>query len=220
MTKIIGIVQVKGGVGRSTIATNLSAVLQKKAQTYLIDCDMPQGTSESWYAIRSEETRLKDPVRRLTLLTANSHQALVNHLKAIEKEDAYVVIDAPPRIAEVTRLIVMVSDLLLIPLAASEAEIWATTDLLDMIEEAQKEKPDIDARIIWNRFRSYTRSAQELGKSVKKELGIKEMRTKLGMRVAYVDALARGLSAGEWPGAKAARDEVIGLGMEVIRILK
>jgi chromosome partitioning protein len=53
MTKTIGIIQVKGGAGRSTVATNLAGELAKKGKTVLIDCDMPQGTSASWYALSS-----------------------------------------------------------------------------------------------------------------------------------------------------------------------
>lgn len=217
MTKFIGITQVKGGVGRSTIATNLAALFRKRKHTYLIDCDMPQGTSESWYAIR-QEARLTDPVEGLTLLTASTHQELANHIDRLADEDSYVIIDAPPRIAEVTRLIVMTSDLILIPLGASEAEVWATNDLLDMIEEAQEQK-DIDARIVWNRFRGYTKSAQELSQTVKRDFGLKEMKTKLGYRVAYVDALSRGLSAAEWRGPKESREEIVNLANEVLRIV-
>jgi chromosome partitioning protein len=47
MAKIIGMIQVKGGVGRSTVATNIAGVMALKNKTVLIDCDMPQGTSAS-----------------------------------------------------------------------------------------------------------------------------------------------------------------------------
>ena len=58
MAKVIGVIQAKGGVGRSTIATNLAAFLAEEAPTCLIDCDLPQGTSASWGAIRNAEGRL------------------------------------------------------------------------------------------------------------------------------------------------------------------
>ena len=50
--KTIGIIQVKGGAGRSTVSTNLAGELSKLGKTVLIDCDMPQGTSASWYSVR------------------------------------------------------------------------------------------------------------------------------------------------------------------------
>lgn len=62
----------------------------------------------------------------------------------------FAVIDTPPRVADVTRAILMLSDLLLIHLGASAAEIWATTDLLDSIEEAKEQRPDLNAYITEN----------------------------------------------------------------------
>ena len=48
MGQIIGIIQIKGGVGRSTLATNLAAALTQIGSTALVDADVPQGTSASW----------------------------------------------------------------------------------------------------------------------------------------------------------------------------
>lgn len=57
MTKIIGLLQLKGGAGRSTVSTNLAGELSKSGKTVLIDCDMPQGTSASWFAVRQQKSR-------------------------------------------------------------------------------------------------------------------------------------------------------------------
>jgi len=214
MAKIIGVVQLKGGAGRSTIATNLAAVLARKKRTVLVDCDMPQGTSASWYAVREEDKGSQD----LRLETVKDHRDLVTTLDSLDNYD-YVVLDAPPRIAEVTRVVLMVSDLLLIPLGASAAEIWATTDLLDTIEQAKEEKPDLKARIVWNKYRAYTKSAKELSAAVKKELKQPALSTHLGYRVAYSEALARGLAGDEWSD-KNAKAEVQALAKEVERLLR
>ena len=52
MAKVIGIIQVKEGAGRSTVSTNLAGVLSKQGKTVLIDFDLPQGTSASWFSVR------------------------------------------------------------------------------------------------------------------------------------------------------------------------
>ena len=129
------------------------------------------------------------------------------------------MIDAPPRIAEITKIILMLSDLCLIPLGASAVEIWATADLLKTIEAARAIKSDIDTRIIWNRFRASTKSAQELSQAANEVLGIKELKNKLGYRVAYSEAMARGMTVLEWTD-KTARDEMLALGKELEKILK
>lgn len=194
MSKVIGIVQVKGGAGRSTIATNLAASLSAHGTTLLIDSDMPQGTAASWYALRQQS----DKANGLALTTTTDYRDLVEKVgKASEMFD-FTVIDAPPRIAEVTRAIVAVSHLLLVPLSPSAPEIWATNDLLATLVEAQKIRKDIDARIIWNRYRGYTRGAQEMSEAADEELDIEALTTRLGFRVAYADAMARGLSVEEW----------------------
>ena len=213
MTKVIGIVQLKGGAGRSTLATNLAAILSRKAPTALLDCDMPQGTSASWYSLREAEGRTEG----LTLATVETARELVSTIEGLDHD--YVVIDAPPRIAEVTRAILMLSDLLLIPLGASAAEIWATTDLLDTIEEAQVERPDLKSRIVWNKFRAYTKSAGELRQAVKEELKAPALKTSLGYRVAYSEALARGLAADEWTDS-TAREEIRAVVAEISRLVR
>jgi len=215
MTQIVGLIQVKGGVGRSTIATNLSAVFSLKKPTALIDCDLPQGTSASWYAVRKSEV----PPANLTLATARDYRELINVARELSLDHRYIVIDAPPRIAEMTRAIIVMSTLCLVPLGASAAEIWSTADLLTTIDAARTFRKDIDVRIVWNRFRAHTREALDLSEAARKELGLKELATRLGYRVAYSEALARGLSVDEWLD-RAAHAEMLDLATEVKGILK
>jgi len=215
MAQIIGIIQVKGGVGRSTIATNLAAILSRSRSTTLIDCDLPQGTSASWFATRQRGA----PDGDLSLALARDHVELVEKTKELHEKSGYIVIDAPPRIAALTRAVIILSHLSLVPLGASAAEIWSTADLLQTLAEARNYKADVDARIVWNRFRSHTREAQELSEAVRREMGLKELDARLGFRVAYSEALARGLSVAEWPD-RAAHEEMAALVAEVTGILR
>jgi len=215
MTQIVGIIQVKGGVGRSTIATNLAAVFSEKAPTALIDCDLPQGTSASWYEVRKSEL----PPTNLTLATVHDYRELITRARELSPDHRYLIIDAPPRIAEMTRAIIVMSTLCLVPLGASAAEIWSTADLIETINAAREYRSDIDVRIVWNRFRAHTREAVDLSEAACKELGLKELTTRLGYRVAYSEALARGLAVSEWLD-KTAHAEVAALAAEVKGILK
>jgi chromosome partitioning protein len=214
MTKIIGIVQLKGGAGRSTIATNLAAALSRKGTTAIIDCDIPQGTTASWYALREAEGKADN----LTLATAGNHVELLTEIEKLE-DQKYIVLDAPPRIAEITRAILMLADLLLIPLTPSAAEIWATTDLLETIEEARQQRPELKARIVWNKYRQQTRSAQELSAAVKQEIKTPALKSHLGHRVGYSEALARGLAGDEWPD-KNIKAEIQALTTEIEKLMR
>ena len=119
--KIIGVIQVKGGAGRSTVSTNLAGELSKLGKTVLIDCDMPQGTSASWYSVREQAGKASN----LVADTATNHRELVAKVEQYQDAD-FIVLDGPPRIAELTRAILVLADLCLVPVGASAAEIWAT----------------------------------------------------------------------------------------------
>ncbi len=198
-TQTIGVIQVKGGAGRSTVSTNLAGELSKQGKTVLIDCDMPQGTAASWFAVREQANKAGN----LIADTATNHRELVAKVEQYQDAD-FIVLDGPPRIAELTRAILVLADLCVIPVGASAAEIWATGDLLLLIEEAKQVKP-VNAKMVWTRFREHTRLAQELSELATKELGLEALTTTLGLRVAYMQALGEGLTVAELyePNAKA-----------------
>jgi chromosome partitioning protein len=210
--KIISVVNLKGGCGRSTLSTNLAGELAKTAPTALFDCDAPQCTSASWYTLRERSGRSKN----LTTDTANTHQELIEKLSNYSDTE-FLIIDSPPRLAEMARAMIVVSDLVLIPIATSAAEIWATSDMMNLVEEAKKIRP-IEAKIVWTRHRENTRLAKELTEEIKNVLSIPLLKTSLGLRVAYQEALGLGLTGTE-TGDKNAKKEVINLVCEIKKIL-
>jgi chromosome partitioning protein len=159
------------------------------------------------------------PSDNLTLATVRDYRELVARAGELAVDHRYIIIDAPPRIAEMTRAIIVMSTLCLVPLGASAAEIWSTADLLKTINAARGYRADIDVRIVWNRFRAHTREAIDLSEAARNELGLKELTTRLGYRVAYSEALARGLAVNEWLD-KTAHTEIVALAAEVKGILK
>jgi chromosome partitioning protein len=213
MPKTIGVIQVKGGAGRSTLATNLAGELSKLGKTVLIDGDMPQGTSASWYAVREQAGKAGN----LIADTAANHAELVERVSQYQDVD-YIVLDGPPRIAEMTRAIMMLADVCLIPVGASVAEIWATADVLTIIEAAKKVRP-INARMIWTRHRSFTNLAKELTEQATAELGLPILKTAMALRVAYPEALGSGLTVAEMPDTNA-RIEMRYLVAEVRKLLR
>ena len=211
--KTIGVIQVKGGAGRSTLATNLAGELSKLGKTVLIDGDMPQGTSASWYAVRHQAGKAGN----LIADTAANHAELVERVSQYQDAD-YIVLDGPPRIAEMTRAMMMLADVCLIPVGASVAEIWATADVLTIIEAAKKVRP-INARMIWTRHRSFTNLAKELTEQATAELGLPILKTAMALRVAYPEALGLGLTVTEMPDTNA-RIEMRFIVAEVRKLLR
>ncbi|WP_230679235.1 hypothetical protein, partial [Streptococcus pneumoniae] len=75
--------------------------LSKKGKTVLIDGDIPQGTSASWFALRRDAGRAGN----LIADTARDHRELIEKVAKHVKAADYIVLDGPPRIAEMTRAI-------------------------------------------------------------------------------------------------------------------
>jgi chromosome partitioning protein len=97
MTKIIGIVQLKGGTGRSTVVTNMAGELAKLGRTLLIDCDTPQGTATSWAALRQQAGN-QAGIQEIDLIaeTAATPKELLQKDEQ-HKDAAYIVLDGPPQ---------------------------------------------------------------------------------------------------------------------------
>ena len=72
MASIVSFVSQKGGVGKSTLCTNLAVEYAKKGKTLIVDADA-QGTSEEWVGRRVSEDievaclrgRIHQPIRDL-----------------------------------------------------------------------------------------------------------------------------------------------------------
>jgi len=211
---IIGIVQLKGGAGRSTVATNLAAALAKNDTVTLIDADMPQGTASAWYAIRQEDR----PQESLACISVDNHRDLITVAEKESKASEWVIIDSPPRIAGITKSILLIADLCIVPASATLADVWATDDIYTLIQEAEK-NGTVQPRILWNRYRSFTRSANEIRQGTKAEINLPHFKTQLGFRVSYADALGAGASVMEWSDPKA-KAEMAAVVAEVKKLTK
>ncbi len=213
--KVIAIAQAKGGVGKSTLCANLATTYSDVANTLLVDCDPPQNSILAWYGVREE-------VYEETGLTVTSASKPAELLNLLEKEkDNYdvILLDGPPHINPMTRTMVGVASMVLVPMAPSPVEIWSFEQMDQLMDEAKKINAKCESRICWTRVRTRVRSSEYLIEDVRKASHIKPMSVQLTQRVAYVDSFAEGASVYEWPDT-VARAEIWSLFSAVQRLLK
>lgn len=195
MTKYIALLQLKGGAGKSTITANLCGYLLNQGATVLtVDADMPQGTLTAWASLAPESENYHHK-------TAANAEDLISILEQADGQYDYVLIDAPPRMADVMKAILYVSDLSLIPLAATTPDIWATSDMLPMLQDAAKER-DINARLVFNKLKPTNRS-HEIRQQAVDMLEIPQLETALSDYVAYADVIGFGGNVSSHNHAKA-----------------
>ena len=195
---LIAVCQLKGGAGRSTVATNLCVGLDAN----LVDADPPQFSAAAWGAVRG-----------MDVLAVRTHRELVDRVPLL----GWVVVDLPPRIAEMTRAALAVADIALIPVTPGVGDLWAVHDLLPIIAEAQEINPELKVRLVWNRFRAFVGSEVELQEQARRDIPIKPLRASLGYRAAYAQAFIEGKSVLEGSNVKA-KAEMAAMVAEVQRL--
>jgi chromosome partitioning protein len=185
--KIISIVNEKGGTGKSTIATNLATALHRSGKkVVLVDAD-PQGTARDWRDASPENADLPPVV------AIDRAQLLQSSLQTLASSD-FVIIDGPAKANDMAAAIIRVSNVALIVIQPSGADLWASAATVKLVRSKIDVGGSIDAAFVVNR----TNGASKLSKLVKEgewnEYGIDQMDSTVGNRVAFAQALTDGVS--------------------------
>jgi chromosome partitioning protein len=123
--KVISVLNQKGGAGKTTIATHLATALRLAGHTVtLVDSD-PQGSARDWAAVRDDHPLSVIGMDRPTI---------ERDLKSIAPVD-FVIIDGAPQAADLAVSAIKASDFALIPVQPSPYDIWATSDLVDLVKQ-------------------------------------------------------------------------------------
>ena len=208
---VIAITNLKGGVGKTTIATNLAVSFATRGkQVCIVDTDLGQQSSMEWSGNR-DETLLRVPVFGVGIKQLNKE---VEELKT--KYDL-VIIDGTPQLSELADRTIVASDLLIIPLSPSIYDFRGFENFLTRYEQIKGTKEamggKVEAYVILNRVVANTNVSKEIIDALK-EYDITLMKVKLVNRIAYVETATQGLGVVEYKDPKA-KSEIVGLTNEV-----
>lgn len=122
MTKILGLISQKGGVGKSTLARAIACEAQKAALTVKVaDFDLQQGTFTKWH-----QRRLQSDLSEIG--SVEMFKSVKAALEAAEGFDL-LIMDGEGRASEKTLAIAKVSDLVIIPCGVSNDDTEPTCEL-------------------------------------------------------------------------------------------
>jgi len=209
---IVSVLSSSGGVGKSTVSTNLAvAFAQLGRSVCLIDYD-PDGTSTSRFSRRTTDDSTDSVIITDPRNLAKSIEGLS------ERYDA-VIIDGRPALNE-SMVPVGVADLVLLPVNPSGKDIFRINSLIDSINqirtqvEAMQDRT-IDVRFVVNNYKSNTTLSKTLDTFLA-ELPVKTLKQKLIQREDYKHALLNG--AGVTEMSCIARMEVKELTREILNL--
>ncbi len=209
---IISITSLKGGVGKSTITQNLAVCFaHSKYKVCIVDVDTNQSALK-WSGFRDEG------MPAVPVYALKDGLELSKNVKHLNESHEIVLIDGTPSLSQVTSKIILLADLLIIPILPSPLDIWATTEqFLERYQNAQLEKEkEIPARFLINQNQT-TNLSKEVGE-ILSQTGIPVFKSSLKNRIAYREAVIKGLGVFEYRDEKA-KTEMVSLFKEVKSII-
>ncbi|TFL19046.1 ParA family partition ATPase [Jannaschia formosa] len=207
MARIITFAQQKGGSGKTTLCAHVAVELASRGHgVALLDSD-PQGSLGRWFMTRFErDSGLKGDI---TFSTSSAWGVSYEASKYKDTHD-YVLIDTPPKIDSDLKPALKSSDLIVVPVTASQVDLWATEGVLEMAGR-EKKRP----LAVLNRARAGTKLTNSV-KAALSGLEAEAAEAVVANRVAYAEALGAGLGVAEMPGAGMAAAEIAALTDEIL----
>lgn len=195
---IIGLLNQKGGVGKTTLAVNLAAALTLRgSRVLLIDAD-PQGSALDWAAAREGAP--------LFAVVGLPRPTVHKEIGVVAQGYDHVVIDGPPRVTDLARSAIMASDLVLIPVQPSPYDIWAADEVVKLIAEARVYKENLKSVFAVNRKIANTAIGRDVGEALA-AYPVPVLQASITQRVVFAEAVAQGKSIFEIdPDGPAAKE--------------
>ncbi len=189
---IIVVGGIKGGSGKTTIASNLAVMRSKEGKrVLLIDADEQKSLSD--WAEQRESLGIPTPWTTVSLLGASVRSQL---MKMVNDYDD-VIVDTGGRDTTSQRSALTIADIFLAPFQPRSLDVWTLDMVASLLAEIRTVNPKLKAFAILNRCDASGSDNQDAALILKESEGIVYLPTSLGQRKAFANAAAEGLGVFE-----------------------
>lgn len=191
--KVIAVLNQKGGSGKTTIATHLARGLQLQGHSVLLVDSDQQGSARDWRAVDEDNTV---PVIGLDRPT------LDKDLKNVSDKE-FVVIDGSPQATNLALSAIKAADFVLIPVQPSPYDVWATSDLVDLVQQRiEMTDGKLKAAFVVSRAIQNTNIGKEVA-AVLQDYNLPVLDARIVQRVSYPNSASVGKTVFETESAKS-----------------
>ncbi len=184
---------IKGGSGKTTIATHLAIIRSQQGKdVLLIDAD-DQETSSDFTVLRNEKMGGN---AGYTCIKLTGSAVRTEVLRLSTKYDD-IIIDTGGRDTTSQRAAISIAHKMIIPFIPRSFDIWTIEKVSALVEEMQQANPTIQPCTFLNRVDARGIDNKEAEDILKENSIIKFMDTPIGTRKAFGNAAAQGLSVTE-----------------------
>jgi chromosome partitioning protein len=190
---IIVVGGIKGGSGKTTVATNLAVMCAAEGQdVLLIDADDQETTSD--FTILRNETQQGKPSYTCIKLTGAAVRT-----ETIRLSDKYetIIIDSGGRDTASQRAALAAADILLVPFVPRSFDVWTLEKVGNLVGEIRTINPDLKAYTFINRADPNGQDNDAAADVLKETDALTFINTNLGMRKAFGNAASSGLAVTE-----------------------
>ncbi len=200
---ILTIGNVKGGVGKTTLAVNVAIALSAaKRDVLLIDGDA-QGTALAFTDLRTS-AKGQPGYTAVALHGAN----IRTQVRQLAPKYADIVIDVGGRDTGSLRAALTVADIVLIPVKPRSFDLWGVDQTAALVTEAREINDTLRAVAVLNEADPQGRDNQAALDVLAEVPGLEIAPVMIGRRKAFPNAAAAGLSVLEYHDDPKARDEM------------
>lgn len=192
----IGITNLKGGVGKTTLSINIAVQLAHLGHSVCIVDTDTNNNALDWFSARDEG------LKKVFVVAGKDYKKLIFTIREMEKIYDFIIMDGTPSISPMASAIIVLSDVLVIPIRASANDFRTMEGFMNVVENGKVAKNGLPICFVVNEFNENITMDRQV-KDALKEYNVPTLHTVIRNRVAYRQSMMDGTGVVEQSDLKA-----------------